>query len=258
MAQAPTDIFDKAPPHIDNALRSRVSAFFQAFVDKKFRAADQYVAEESKDAFFTMEKRPYLGFEIARINYSDNFAKATVVTALEVEWRTPRTGVMRVKSPTTSLWKVENGEWFWYIVPQKDWDSPWGKMNPGPDPQGPRTVLEAFKGVSPSDVLNAVKISKSTVRLSSYEPASDSVQIANGMPGDIEVQVDDPGVPGLLVKLDREILKQGETARLVFEYNPETKQPKPTRTVQVRINPTGRTFPLRLEFAVPEMVNRKK
>src|SRR5215203_3723879 len=141
-----TDVFDKAPPELDNALRARVAKFFQAHVDAKFRQAEEVIAEDSKDFFYNMEKQKYFGFEIVRINYSENFTKATVVTGVEVEWRSPRVGVMRVKPPLTSLWKLENGQWYWYVVPQKDWDTPWGRMNPGPDPKDPNKIMAMFKG----------------------------------------------------------------------------------------------------------------
>ena len=52
----PTDIFEKAPPEVDNALRERVSKFFQAHVDGKFRLAEEVIAEDSKDFFYNMEK----------------------------------------------------------------------------------------------------------------------------------------------------------------------------------------------------------
>src|SRR4051794_29683377 len=82
-----TDVFEKAPPAIDQALRARVAIFFQAHVDAKYRRAEEVIAEDSKDFFYNMEKTHYLGFDIVRINYSENFTKATVVTGVDMEWR---------------------------------------------------------------------------------------------------------------------------------------------------------------------------
>ena len=67
-AQTPTDVFHKAPPHVDEALRTRVSQFLQAHVDGKFRNAIDLVADNSKDFYFAMEKRKYLSFEIVKID----------------------------------------------------------------------------------------------------------------------------------------------------------------------------------------------
>ena len=88
----PTDVFEKAPPQVDEALRQNVAKFYQAHVDGKFRNAEAVIAEDSKDTFYNLEKQRYFSFEIVRINYSENFTKAAVVTGVEVEWRTPRTG----------------------------------------------------------------------------------------------------------------------------------------------------------------------
>src|SRR5687768_10225089 len=105
-------IFDKAPPDIDNALRSRVGQFYQAHVDRRLRLADAVVAEDSKDAFFEMEKTAYLNWEIGAINYSDNFTKAKVIVGCEMIWASPRLGKIQIKRPLVSLWKMVDGQWF--------------------------------------------------------------------------------------------------------------------------------------------------
>ncbi|MEJ7607964.1 MAG: hypothetical protein WKF37_17275 [Bryobacteraceae bacterium] len=246
----PTDVFDKAPPQVDQALRAQVAKFFQAHVDGKFRLADEAVAEDSKEIFFALEKERYLSFEIVRINYSEDYTRATVVTALEKIFRSPRVGTLRVKPPITSAWKLEDGKWGWYVVPQKDWNTAFGKMTPGPDnPDGALTKL--FAGVTPEEVLNQVKISKTQVSLSSYEKSSDVVVIANGMPGDLTLSLEANSVPGLEVSIDRPTLKSGEQAQVTFNYNPVTKEAKPRTTVGIMMNPLGRFVRFDLIFAIP-------
>src|SRR5712692_6584417 len=78
-AQTPGDRFNKPPADVDEALRSRIAKFYQAHVDKKFRQADEYVAEDTKDFYYEASKPAYLDFEIKSIAYSDNFTKANVV-----------------------------------------------------------------------------------------------------------------------------------------------------------------------------------
>ncbi|MBM3775494.1 MAG: hypothetical protein FJW37_10065, partial [Acidobacteria bacterium] len=48
-AQAPSDLFEKAPPEIDRALRERAARFYQAHVDGQFRKAEALIVEDSKD-----------------------------------------------------------------------------------------------------------------------------------------------------------------------------------------------------------------
>ena len=254
-AQAPaTDIFQKAPPHVDEALRARVSQFFQAHVDGKFRQADELVAEESKDAFFEMNKRRYLSFEIVRINYAEDFTKATVVTATELEWSTPRLGKVKVKPPMTSVWKLENGQWYWYAPPQDktQWQSPWGTMRPGPDNGSP--VTEALKRMDPKAILEQVKISGNQITLSSYEKASGSVTITNNMPGEISLDVETPLMHGLEIVIDKKKLQSGETANVIATCSPIDKSAKPTLEAFVRVAPTGQVLPVKLVFAVPPEV----
>lgn len=253
------EIFQKAPPEIDAALRARVSKFFQAHVDGKFRAADQMVAEDSKDYFFTMEKTRYLGFEIVKIEYSDNFSKAKVITAAEMEWRTPRTGKMIVKPPLASLWKVENGDWYWYIVPQKEWQTPFGNMKHGPD-SGEAVVapsiLDAFKGVDVDQVLKQVKVSTNQVELKSYEPGSAEVTIENHMPGPISLRLEETGVRGLTAALDKASVGSNQSAHLSIKYTPENTAAKPATTLNLEVVQTGQRIPIRITYAIPPEVEK--
>jgi hypothetical protein len=250
----PAEIFQKAPPEIDAALRARISKFFQAHVDKKFRLAEQIVAEDSKDYFFTMEKTGYLGFEIVKIDYSDNFTKAKVIVAAEMEWRTARTGKMIVKPPLASLWKVENGDWYWYIIPQKERETPFGKMKPGPDSSDVvvvPSILDALKGVDVNQVLSQVQVSTNQVELKSYEPSSADVTIENHMPGLITLRLDETGVTGLTAVLDKVAVGSNQSAHLSIKYAPENTVAKPTTTLNLEVVQSGQRIPIRVTFAIP-------
>ncbi|MGC8794691.1 MAG: hypothetical protein ACP5U2_15005, partial [Bryobacteraceae bacterium] len=130
-AQTAAELFEKAPPEVDQALRERVKFFYQCHVEGKFRQADQVVAEDSKDAFFAAEKPRYRGFEIVRIVYSDNFTRARVVVAVDTDFMAPGIGRIPVKAPLTSLWKLENGQWWWYVDRNAGKQTPFGPMRAG-------------------------------------------------------------------------------------------------------------------------------
>jgi hypothetical protein len=204
-----------------------------------------------------MEKQRYISFEMFKINYSYNFTKATVVTALEMDWRHPRTGVMRVKPPVTSLWKMEEGHWYWYTDPPKEWNSPFGKMSPGPDPNpGSPSPMGPFRTADPAKILAAVKISTGDVRLSSYEPSSADVSVTNTMPGKVTVSIKVTPIKGLTAKFDKTELNEGETAHLRFEYSPPDKTPKPTLVSYVYVEQTGQNLPVVLTFAIPPQIEK--
>lgn len=262
LAQQLADSLNQAPPAVDQALRERVGKFYQAHVDGKFRQAEKYIAEDSQDWFYNNEKSRYISYEIVKIDYSDNFTKAKVMTAVELDWNTPRMGTVRVKPPQLSLWKVENGQWMWYIEARKDWESPWGLMKPGPESKGalqsspPRSVLEQFKGVDVATVQSQVRVSKTDVRLSSYEPASDEVLVANSMQGKIRLALQYSSFPGLEIKLDKQELGKDEQAKITFRCNPTEPSAKPTVTAFLRVEPTNQVIPIRVVFAIPPAVEK--
>src|SRR5271165_1340666 len=102
--QDTSDLFEKAPPPIDNALRARETQFYNAYTTGKFREAYPLVAEDSQDAFLGSSKETLKSCETLRIRYSENFTKADVVEGCKGEWT-----YHGVKTPTsfplTSHWK---------------------------------------------------------------------------------------------------------------------------------------------------------
>ena len=253
--QAPSDLFEKAPPAVDEALRARVAKFYQAHVDGKFRAADQMVAEDSKDAFFAADKTRYRGFEIAKIAYSDQFTRARVVTACDSEF-VSMIGRIPVKLPLTTLWKLENGEWFWYIEPRSGGvDTPFGKMESGQGGGGGSPFPAKMPDVA--TIMKQVKVDRSEVRLSSFEPASAEVTVFNQMPGSISLSLSFNGFPGFKARLDRTDLASGESAKILLECKPEDQRPKPTLTLQLLVEPTSRVIPIRVLFAVPPEIEKQ-
>ncbi len=252
--QAPSDLFEKAPPAVDEALRARVARFYQAHVDGKFRVADQVVAEDSKDAFFAADKTRYRAFEIAKIAYSDQFTRARVVTACDSEFVTMM-GRVPVKIPITTLWKLENGEWFWYVEPRAAVvDTPFGKMQAGQE--GDRSPFPA-KMPDAAAIMKQVKVDRTEVRLSSFEPASAEVTVSNQMPGSISLSLSYNGFPGFKARLDRTDLASGESAKILLECKPEDQRPKPTLTLQLTVEPTSRVIPIRVLFAVPPEIEKQ-
>jgi hypothetical protein len=259
----PTDIFQKAPPHIDDALRSRVAQFLQAHVDGKYRVANELVAEDSKDFYFAMEKRRYLGFEIVKIDYADNFTKATVLATVEVNWRpSPRFPNSRVKAPYKMLWKVENSDWFWYTVNTGEWETPFGKMKvtgeaPADQNDPAAAVIAQIKNMDGNAILNSVKASKTDISLRCYETSSETVEITNGMPGAISLSTEGSPVAGLEMKLDRVQLQAGETAKLSFHYVPPTKHAKPPAVAVVKVDPLGQRLEFNITFAIPPEIEKQ-
>ncbi len=249
--QQPADLFSKAPPAIDEALRDRISKFFQLQVDGKPRQAEQYVAEDSKDYYYEMQKPRYLGFEIRSISYSDEFTKAKAMVAVEMIVNMPGFQNKPMKIPFMTWWKVADGQWSWYVEPDTSRITPFGKMNPGasksdgtqaggpPDMSKTPDILSLWK---------QVRADKQDVQLKAHEASSDQVTISSQLPGMASLQLQSPDVPGLVVKLDRTGLKAGEKAVLSFDFKPGKNAPRSPLAVNVLVQPINSVISVRVVF----------
>lgn len=256
--QLQSDLLEKAPPHVDKALRERISIFYQAHVDAKFRLADTVVHEDSKDAFFVAQKDQHKGFEIIKINYSDHFTRARAVVAVDTDFVMPGFGKQLVKIPLTTLWKYADGDWWWCVRPkQEGLETPFGIMKPGPDPEKAAVYDRLANMPSAGAIRGQVQVSKTEVRLSSYEPATDEVIITNGMPGPITLSFTTGSFLGYEAKLDRTELNSGEKAKILFRCDPVDKSAKPTVQAKLRIFPTNRVIPIRITFAIPPEIEKQ-
>jgi hypothetical protein len=133
-------IFQKAPPGVEEALRSRLDLFYQCQVDSAFRKAEQYVAEDSKDKYYNSRHQPYFGYKIVQIKFSDDFSKAEVMVVANVDLRF-QGRVIRAPMPMNSYWKLENGLWCWYVYIPKPGEiqhTPFGDVVT-PDPKDFKT-----------------------------------------------------------------------------------------------------------------------
>ena len=248
---------EQAPPETDAALRARISQFFQAHVDGKFRLANQVVADDSQDLFFAIQKPRYLSFEIARINYSPDFTRADAVVACRSEFVADGRKFMSA-IPVTSHWKVVDGQWFWYMEANAEVKTPFGIMRMDPNQKGPEPA-----GAMPDPqaaaqaILSAVQADKTDIRLSGYEPSSAEVHIKNGMLGPVHLSVNiDGAFPGLIAHLDKADVKGGDTAVLKIACDPKDRSAKPALTARVMVQPTQQELNIRLTFAIPPEVEK--
>jgi hypothetical protein len=128
-AQLNTDVLEKAPPDVEDALRARITQFYQLHVDGKFRQAEQLVAEDTKDFFYNASKPTYFKFSINKIQYSDNFTKALATVLCNTIIPVPGFVNKPFDVPSPSRWKLENGQWYWYIDKDQLLQTPFGKRN---------------------------------------------------------------------------------------------------------------------------------
>ncbi len=252
------DKLQKAPPQVESALRGRVEAFYQAHVDGKWREADKYVAEDTKELFFAMQKSRYQSCEILNTRYSDGFKKAQVTVTCKGEWQFHNTR-QPVVIPMTTTWRVENKEWFWFVDQSSGPKAtPWGTMAPGPDkapgaapsigPAGmPANLDEASK-----KILAQVKVSRTEVTLDPKSESTATIDILNQTPGEVSVRaVAGSDLPGLTLSLTKNRLLSTEQSVLTIKFTPQANQPAdlPPLDVFIEAIPFNKVVPVKVKFS---------
>ena len=221
-------------------------------MDGKFRLADTVVHEDSKDAFFAVEKNRYKGFEIIKIIYSDNFTRARVVTAVDTDFLMPGFGKRPVTIPLTTFWKYDQGQWWWYVKPRTEGvETPFGMMKPGSAEADSSPWVRLKNMPTVEQIAAQVKVSKTTVQLNPPEASSDEVVVTNHMPGLIKLTFTTEAVDGYEAKLDTGQLGPGKSATIRFRW--EAGKPKPARPPRatLQIQPLNRVIPIQVTFSPP-------
>ena|ERR1700733_2424700 len=258
--QDSSELLDKAPPAIDEALRARVDKFYNLFISGKFKDAYSLVADDSQDKFFELSKDQYKSFEIIKIRYSDNFTKAAVVSAVKSDWRW-HGAVTLTTFPLTSNWEVIDGQWYWYYVKPTMVPNPFSPTGFVPVPANSTTdnaglVPKDIPGVA-KGILSKVSVDKSFVQLRSYESSQDVIHVRNEMPGQVTLKLDPPDIPGLKITVGKSDLQAHEDTTIVFEWRLDdpaikcldcAKKMNARPMLHLRIAPTNQVFPIIVAF----------
>lgn len=240
-AQDTSDLFNRAPKAVDDALRARIGEFYQFHKNREFRKAEALVAEDTKDFFYNHDKPEVLSFEIARIEYSDGYTRAKATVLVEQRIMFPGFAGKPMKIPTPSYWKVENGEWYWYVDQAKLNESPFGEMKPGPPSSGDQSVPSIISGLptTADQVMNLIQADKSALMLAPGETGQ--VTIANAMKGPVTLAVQGK-VQGVAATLDSASVAPGGKAVLTVKAAQGAK----SGTITVVATQLGKTMPIQI------------
>jgi hypothetical protein len=240
-AQNAGDLFNKPPADVDQALRARITAFYDLHVKGEFRKAEALVAEDTKDLYYSSNKTQYVSYEIGRIDYSDNFTRAKVTVLTEQYIMLPGFMGKPIKIPIPSTWKVVDGTWYWYVDPESLHMTPFGKLSPGPAP-GSASATKSIPEIPttvPDFIFKLVKADKESVALQAGE--SGQVTITNGAPGVMNISLTG-SVPGVEVKLDRTVLKAGENAVLTVRAGDNAQ----SGVLSIQVAQTNQVIPIQV------------
>jgi hypothetical protein len=240
-AQNAPDAFNKPPADVDQALRARITEFFDLHVKGEFRKAEALVADDTKDLYYSSSKTKYLSFEIGRIDYSDNFTRAKATVLCEQYIMLPGFLGKPMKVPIPSAWKLVDGTWYWYVDPESLRMTPFGKMNPGSAQESapPTKTIPAIPTSVPDYIYKQVTADKASVALKAGE--SGQVTITNSAPGAMNISLTG-SVPGVEVKLDRTVLNTGEKAVLTVRAGHDAK----SGVLSIQVEQTNQVIPIQV------------
>jgi hypothetical protein len=248
----------KAPADVEEALRARVDRFYTLFTLHRFRQAEALVAEDSRDQFYNMQKAPLFRYKIENIEWDDKFKDAKVLVTCMVN--TPRAGPGGLPVPVTGEWKLLDGDWFLFIKPTNS--SPFGMMSFDTKAAPSDKPPEAFQRPTVETVTtNAFRVEPQRIVLSRDGDGviTQPVVITNNLPGNLQVTVDAPDVPGLtLVNVGKVLPAKGQmTFQVAYDQKLGKVQPscascKPILTgdwaIRIGLEPIGQTARVVLDF----------
>jgi len=256
------------PPEVDRALRARVNEFMGYHVTGEFMKAWDYVAEDTRNYYFSTNKNQYLSFKIGNIEYSDNFTKALVEVEgqrkirLSVEF--PETIVVQ---PMKLSWKIENGKWVWYVKPTLDCPTPMScdpHGKPWPQQQAQARVeaqAEAANNAIPlpkldqktmdaqaREILKQSQIDKPEIAMTASVASTQRVVFHNGAPGSVKVYVQGPSLEGFTATMEKNDVGANQDVGINLHWEPGKATPPLALTVTVDVEPFGQVFPITVKF----------
>jgi hypothetical protein len=227
-AQAPP----AAPPaDVDQALRAQATAFLKYQMEGNFRKAYELVAEDSQDYYLGAPKEKPASLELQKIEYSDNFTKATVNSAskqvLLLEGR-----AIEIPSGRTDRWKLENGQWKWYHDASKDVITTLVGQMPVNSPGPSATPAQLPKDFSPDAVEKAVKsipppsasLNRKSLPFTVGKETTEEIVFHNNAAGAVRIEADlIADYPGFAVQPKGFLLQPREETTFKVTYHPSDK-----------------------------------
>lgn len=242
----------KVAPATENALKLRVSKFWDGFALGKFRQSDEFVSAESKDDFFSWPKKKIKGFRIDKIYYADAGKAAKVVTYVDVNMALMGVGAMDVKQPIETWWRLEKGLWFWFQPKNQMRQTPFGQMESNPaSGEAALNPTGQLSQVPNLETLRAmVKPDRTELHFTLGEPKVETIRFANGMPGTVSLALDTPTSDVLSFELTPRMVPRDTSASLVVTYKPKAKPADDAdpviKVVRVSIAQTGKLYEIKL------------
>ena len=157
LAWAQSDPFDQPPPpELEEALRSRITQFYDLLEEGKFRDTEQLVAKDSRESYYTARKSRVYGASVREIDFSSDLRTAKVLVTLKA--KIPVAGSTLFDVPIGTQWAWLDGDWYLVLPKRRAGDqvqTPFGVKTIGPDTA--RTPGSSPFGQSPMPDIASLK-----------------------------------------------------------------------------------------------------
>jgi hypothetical protein len=242
------DPFRAAPPEVEEALKARVSQFYDYFKMAKFRQAEDLVVEEAKEHFYGAKKSRIFGYEIGNLKFSEDLKEAHVlVTCLTM---VPGLGSKPLSVPLPSTWKSIDGEWFLYFEtrqPGVEHDSPAGKMHFSQE-LGTHGSLAASQPATLESLKEMYAVTPSSLTFSSQtaDPVTRTFRVENRSKGELTLVSESKGMPGVTVDAGTGKIAAGESLAVSVTYVPSSHVGPGEYPLQFAVQPIAQHFDVKL------------
>jgi hypothetical protein len=237
-------IFQKAPPGVEEALRTRVDQFYTLYQEGKFRQAEALIAEESRDLYYSMNKVPVRKYRFESITWGEDFKTASVLVACQHV--SPRTAAAEIMVPVIGKWKEVDGQWYMLIEPRRT--TPFGPMMFA-DPRSAVNATPFQRPTIETITEGALKVDPEAMRFPAEGPeTSHTVVITNNLAGSVTLRLEDPKLPGVELELSATELGPKSQATLRARYHPAERKLHGSYKAVLLVEPIGQRFEVELLF----------
>lgn len=242
----------KVSPEREAALKLHVSKFWDGFVAGKYRESDKYVAEDSKEEFFSWPKKKIKGYVIDQILYTAGGKEAKVLSLVDTTMAMLGVGTMDIKQPVETWWKEEENEWFWFQPKNQIRETPFGRMESNRESgSAPLSVAGQFN-VKPdiNALLSSVKPDRQQVNFNLGVEKVEVVKFTNSLPGTVTLTLDSPVSDELKFELSSASISRDGTSNLTITYKPKPAGygEKITKSARVGVVQTGKVYEIKVVF----------
>jgi hypothetical protein len=243
----------KAPPEVDQALRSRVTQYYTLYQQGKYRQSEAYIEPEGRDAYYAIRKNTIYGFEVKDLQFAPDFQSAKVTVACQTTVAIQTSG-SRMTLPVFSQWKLIDGEWYASMGPAQgeSVNTPFGKMtfdgsraaSKAPDPGA--TQLATANTLAKMFKLTGRRVLR--FRADAKEPVTQTIVLSNTGQGTLELRREFHDIPGLEVATDPVEIANGQDMKISFTYKPEVARLEGRKKLEFTVLPINQAFVVTAQF----------